>query len=179
MNTQEPVSSQNDLREDESEYGEGFESEDCGHPECKEIAARLEVISNTRSYAEYEDALYTLGYCAPRHWDEADYGDMPAEAGKWIDPHTMPHTAQRWRRQQQEAREAERHALEKEQLEVIDREMEEDYQRDKAILEDWRKLNEAAEKRPLSEEEKEDIRFCELHFGGRDKLLQELVRSQS
>lgn len=149
-----------------------FESEDCGHPECKEIAARLEVISKTHSYAEYEEALYTLGYCAPRHWDEADYGDMPADAGKWIDPHTMPYTAQRWRWQQQEAREAERHALEEEQLEEVRREMEEDRRRDEYCLELWQKLTAEAEKRPLSKEEKRDIHFCELNFGGREKLIE-------
>ena len=156
-----------------------FENEDCGHPECKEIAARLEVISKTHSAAEYEEALYTLGYCAPRHWDEADYGDMPADAGKWIDPRTMPHTTQRLRLQQQEAREAKRLALEEEQLKEVQREMDEDRCRDKILLEVWEELTAEAETRSLSEEEVRNIHFCERYFGGRERLLEERARFPS
>ena len=110
-----------------------LESEDCGHPECKEIVARLETISKTHSLAEWEDAVFTLGYCAPRHSDEGDYGDMPADAGKWIDPKTMPHTTQRWRQQQKETEASEWCAFEEEAryaLQELEQEMEEDRRRD-------------------------------------------------
>lgn len=150
-----------------------FEDEDCEHPECKEIAARLEVISRTCSGAEYEEALYMLGYCAPPHWDEINRsGDMPADAGKWIDPRTMPHTAARFRLEQQGAREARRLALEKEQLEEVQREMDEDRCREDILLEAWGELTGQGEKRPLSEEEVRTIRFCEQYFGGREGLLE-------
>lgn len=144
---------------------------DCGHPECREISRRLEVISREQGYAAWEQALYVLGYCAPRHEDETEYGDMPPDAEKWIDPHTMPFTAQRLRWQRHEAQEARSRALTEEQLEEFRREMEDDRRTDLAFIKLWEELTEQSKQRPLSNEEKCDIRCFELHLGGRDKLV--------
>lgn len=151
---------------------QGPESEEgCNHPECKEVARRLETISKEQGYAAWEEALYVLGYCTPRHSDEADYGDMPADAERWIDPLTMPHTARRWREKQRSAREEARYQIEQEQLEEVRREMEMDRRYDAIQIDLWEKLTEQAKQRPLSQTEKQDLFYCEQNFGGRDKLI--------
>lgn len=158
--------------EEESDHAfepEDFEPEGCGHDECREIAARLKFISENYSYADYEDALYTLGYCAPRHAGEADYGDMPEGAGKWIDARTMPFTAQTWRWQQEEKKRARQAEIENEQCAELAEEMKEDRHRDNVILKLWEELTAEAKNRPLSEDELEDVRICEQYFGGHEE----------
>ncbi len=156
----------------------GDDDEGCGHPECEEISARLKVISETHSFAEYEEALYTLGYCAPRHSDEADYGDMPINAEKWIDPQTMPETARRLRQQRNDARLAEEAAIREEEDAEVRKEMEQDRLLDQHLISEWEKLMSEAEKRELTKTEKRDVFYHELHFGGRDKLIAHRDRNQ-
>lgn len=55
--------------------------------------------------------------------------------------------------------------------EEVNRDIEADRLRDEYMFDLWQKLTAAAETRELSKEEKRDIHWSELHFGGREKLI--------
>jgi len=57
-------------------------------------------------------------------------------------------------------------------LREIEDEMESDRRTAEACLALWERLQEQAKIRPLSETEKRDVYYCELNFGGREKLLE-------
>lgn len=63
-----------------------------------------------------------------------------------------------------------------EQNEEVELELKEEEKRTTFCLALWEKLMEQAKARPLTKQEQRDVRYCELNFGGREKLIEVRAR---
>lgn len=57
------------------------------------------------------------------------------------------------------------------ELDELERELESERRTELKLIEMWEKLTAKSKGLSLSKGERRDLRYCELHFGGREKLL--------